>query len=135
MVSEDKKYSNVELNESGFTIIEVLVAIAIFSIMFMALTTTIWSATASFRTATYADDSIVNGQDAVEMLSVIDTANVTSPAGGTVLTRGDQKILYRVLATNGNFKTIAMEVYYSTDANLLPSELKMKTYFRRMIYQ
>lgn len=134
-MSEDKKYSTVELNESGFTIIEVLVAIAIFSIMFMGLTTVIWSATTNFRTTAYADDSIVNGQDAVEMLSVIDIANVTSLAGGTVLTRGDQKIQYRVLGTNGNFKTIAMEVYHSTDAILLPSELRMKTYFRRMIYK
>lgn len=135
-MSEDKKYSTVELNESGFTIIEVLVAIAIFSIMFMGLTTVIWSATTNFRTTAYADDSIVNGQDAVEMLSLIDIANVTSPAGGTVvLARGDQKIQYRVLGTNGNFKTIEMEVYHSTDANLLPSELRMKTYFRRMIYK
>ena len=134
-MSEDKNHNKIKLNESGFTLIESLVAIAIFSVMFMALSTAIWSATTNFRTTSYADESIVNGQDTVEMLSVINVLNVTSPAGGTLLPRGDQKILYRVVGTSGNFRTIAMEVYHSTDAVLTPDELRMKTYYRRMIYQ
>ena len=134
-MSEYKNQNNIKLNESGFTLIESLVAIAIFSIVFMALSTAIYSATTNFRTTSYADESVVNGQDAVEMLSAINVLNVTSAPGGTLLTRGDQKILYRVVGTNGNFRTIAMEVYHSTDAVLTPDELRMKTYFRRMIYQ
>ena len=131
----DQDYNKLKLNDHGFTLIESLVAIAIFSVMFMALTTAIWSATTNFRTTSYADESVVNGQDAVEMLSVINVLNVTSPAGGFLLTRGDQKILYRVVGTNGNFRTIAMEVYHSIDAVLTPDELRSKTYYRRMVYQ
>ncbi len=136
-MSEEKNHNKIKLNESGFTIIESLVAIAIFSVMFMALTSAIWSSTTNFRTTSYADESMKNGQDAVEMLSVINILNVTSPTAGwtTLPPRGDQRIRYRVVDISGNFRTIAMEVYHSTDAVLSPSELRTKTYYRRMIYK
>ena len=131
----DKKDNILKLDNSGFTIIESLVAIAIFSIAFMALSTGIWSATTNFRTTSYADDSVMNSQDVIEMLSVIEINDVTG--AGVVVPRGDdQMIRYSILnpGAGGDFKTIAIEVYHSDDAVLLPSELRMKTYYRRMVY-
>lgn len=133
-MSEDQNIS--KLNNHGFTIIETLVAIAIFSIMFTALTSAIWSATTNFRTATFADESAINGQDVVEMLSVINIDDVTSPVGSsTLITRGNQKIQYDVVDISGNFRTIAISVFHSDDAILNANELRMKSYYRRMIYQ
>ncbi len=136
-MSEDQNQNISKLNNNGFALIESLVGMAIFSLIFMALSTAIWSATTTFRTTTYADESVIIGQDVVEMLSVIDITDVTSPVGSsTLVTRGDQIIQYDVVNTIGNFKTIAIRVYHSeNDAIPTPDELKMRSYYRRMIYQ
>ena len=135
-MSEYKKNNISKLNDHGFTMVESLIGLALFSLIFMALTSGIWSATQTLRVASYADDSVIHGQDIVEMLSVIDITDVTSPAGASALViRGNQIIQYDIVNTNGDFKTIAISVFHSeNDAVPDPGELRMKTYYRRMIY-
>ncbi len=131
--------NNFKLNDKGFTIIESLIAIAIFSVVFMALTSGIWSATSNLRTTSFADESVITGQDVVEALSVIDISNVTTTP---LVTRGDQLITYTIVdgqdvdgdGTN-DFLTIAITVFHDKDGDGAADadELKMKSYYRRSV--
>ena len=133
--SNSKRY--IKLNEDkGFSIIEALIAISIFSIGFMALTANIWSATSTTRTTAYADQSIVATQDMMEILSVLPIDHDNLDGGTYDIEKKDGTIeveweTLNATDTDGDgspdFKTIAIRAF-SQD------ELRMQTYYRRKIH-
>lgn len=123
------------LNNKGFSLIEVLVAISIFSIGFMALTATIWSASRTTRTTSYADMTMMEGQDMVEVLSVIPIDHDTLTEGSHVVEKngGLLRVEWEILnpvnfdgVGGDDFKTIAISVF-----NQDQDRLMMKSYYRR----
>lgn len=126
------------LNDQGFSIIEVLIAIAIFSILFSAMTAGVWSAHNNYRTTAFADQAIMAGQDQIEMLAVMNMSadNTYNQNLGVLKVRYD--IVDSVdIDSDGStdFQTIAMSIYYSDDNTLDADELRMKSYFRRSLNQ
>ncbi len=132
--------NNLKLNDQGFTLIESLIAIAIFSIVFMALSSGIWSARTTLRTASFADESVITTQDVVEALSVIDISLVTTTP---LAIRGNQLITYTIVdgvdadadGTN-DFLTIAINLFHDENGDGLTSnnELRRKSYYRRSVF-
>ncbi len=128
------------INSRGFSLIEALIAISILSIGFMALTTTLWSSSWSTRTAAFADDSVMKGQEWIERLSVIPIdedsrlnagethEKSTKTPNGTPLV-----IKYEIKDEEDDFKTIEFKVYHEKDEGDL--ELKMEGSYRRMTYE
>lgn len=122
-------------DNSGFSLIEALISIAIFSIGFMALTTTIWSSVQSTRTTAYADQSVFAGQDMIEILASIPIDHDNLDAGTHEITKDNETIEIEWEMLNpedadgdgsADFKTIAIRVFSQ-------GELKMQSYYRRLI--
>jgi prepilin-type N-terminal cleavage/methylation domain-containing protein len=127
---------NFHHHNEGFTIIEVLVAISLFSIAFMALTTAILAAGRTTRATDFADQSVMAGQESVEMLSVIPIDNVDLD-GGTVneieRNQATLKLEWEALDPvdsdgdgTDDYKTIALRAFSQ-------GKLTMQTYYRRQI--
>ena len=136
-------FNEIELNnnENGFTLIEVLIAIAIFSICMTAMTAGIINAHNNYRTSYFADQAVMAGQERIEMLAIMNIAQVVDPAGDIDIGDG-LKLRYTIeneVDADGDgindFATVAMEVFYSVDNNLTNDELRMKSYLRRSIYK
>lgn len=133
-----EKIGNRSHNDNGFSLIEVLIAISLFSIGFMALTATIWSASSTTRTTSYADMTMMEGQDMVEVLSVIPIDHDTLDQGSHVMEKngGLLRVEWEVLDPvdfdnigTDDFKTIAISVF-----NQEQDRLMMKSYYRRRSY-
>jgi prepilin-type N-terminal cleavage/methylation domain-containing protein len=127
---------NFHHHNEGFTIIEVLVAISLFSIAFMALTTAILAAGRTTRATDFADQSVMAGQESVEMLSAIPIDNVDLD-GGTVneieRNQATLKLEWEALDPvdsdgdgTDDYKTIALRAFSQ-------GKLTMQTYYRRQI--
>lgn len=117
-------------------IIEALIAIAILSIAFMGLTTIIWRAGGTIRTTDFADQSVMAGQEAIEMLSVIPIDDSDLDGDTYNIERDQNTLRLRWTAINAqdvdgdgtdDFKTIAVQVLDSH------GQVKMQTYYRRQI--
>jgi prepilin-type N-terminal cleavage/methylation domain-containing protein len=124
------------LNNDGYSILEVLISIAIFSIMFAAMSAGVFSAHNNYRTTVFADQAVMAGQESIEMLAVMNMSpdNVYNQDLGAI------KVRYQVLNSvdtdaDGltDFQTIAMSIFHSDDNILDPDELRMKSYFRRSL--
>ena len=134
--------SKTMINNRGLSLIEVIIAISIFSIGFMALTATLWSATGNIRTAASCDQAVMAGQDVIEALSVKEMAAVVnSSLSQDRFGSGNRKVQWRVVAAadadgdgKDDFKTIVLEVYHSGDNNPASDDLRMRTFYRRMAY-
>lgn len=121
--------------DQGFSIIEALIAISIFAIGFMALSTTIWSASKTTRTSAYADMSVMAAQDMVEMLSIIPIDHNSLDVGTYEIKRYDETIeidweILNATDPDGDgtpdYKTIAIQVSGE-------DKLRMQGYYRRQI--
>ena len=66
MDEKKRKIFNVLLTDKGFTIIEAVIGVAIFSIGFLAITAVMFSSSNLTRNTVYADWSVMAGQEAVE---------------------------------------------------------------------
>lgn len=116
-----------------------LIAMAVFSIGFMSLTSVIWSSTGNVRTTWSCDQAVMAGQDVMEILSVIDIRDVdTAP---DPLEMGSQRVEWKVLNPvdvdedgRDDFKTIMLRVYHSEDNDLSSDKLRMQACFRRKTY-
>jgi len=122
-------------NDEGFTIIEVLIAVSIFSIAFLALTAVILDASKTARATNIADQSIMVGQESIEMLSSLPIDD--DDLDGTIYEiEIDQPPLtleyeaYNPVDSDGDgtsdFITISVRVFSNDN-------LKMQTYYRRQI--
>lgn len=113
-------------DDRGFSLIEVLIAISIFSIGFMALMATVWSATSSTRTTVFSDHSVMEGQNSLELLSAIpiDDNRLDSGKHEISSSNGMLEVEWEVTDVSNDFKTIAVKVYRD-------GELKMRNYYRR----
>jgi prepilin-type N-terminal cleavage/methylation domain-containing protein len=126
---------NLPHNNDGFTIIEVLVAISLFSIAFMALTTAIWTAGQTTRKTDFADQSVMAGQESIEMLSAIPITNADLDGSEYEIEKNQATMKLEWQAVDAvdsdgdgvdDYLTIALRVF-SQD------ELRMQTYYRRQI--
>lgn len=79
-------------NKQGFSIIEALIAISLFSIGFMALTTLVWSGSKTTAITARADLSIMAGQDILESLSVMPMGHAKLDGGEYEFQKADQFI-------------------------------------------
>ena len=123
-------------SKAGFTIIDALLAISIFSVGFLALTATMWSASNTSRTTARADSSVITGQEMVERLSVlpIDHADLAS-ATLFHIAPDEETVEVEWEALNAtdtdsdgtpDFTTIAIRVFSQ-------GELRMQSYYRRRV--
>jgi len=122
-------------NKQGFTIIEALIAISIFSIGFMALTTVIWSGSSSTATTARADLAIMAGRDILERLSAMDMGHADLDGGEYEVQKAERmiKVKWKALDFSDpdkdgsmDFKTIVIRAFSR-------NELRMETYYRHKI--
>lgn len=118
--------------------IEVLIALAIFSIGFMAITASVIAASGVNRTTAVADQAVFWGQDMTESLAGIplDAPGLDSGGVQTIL-RGEQKAEITVFDAvdrdnNGrdDFKTIGLRVWVKRGDVYI---LRMENYYRRAV--
>lgn len=123
-------------NSKGVSLISSLMAMAVFSIGFMSLTSVLWSSAGNLRTTWSCDQAVMAGQDVMEILSVIDIADVdTAPVP---LGLGCSRVKWEVLNPadvdndgRDDFKTIMLRVYHSQDNDLSSDKLRMLACLRR----
>lgn len=122
-------------NKQGFTIIEALIAISLFSIGFMALTALIWSGSSTTANTARADLTIMAGQDILESLSSMPITHDKLDGGEYEIQKEDQLIRVQWEALDftdadddgrPDFKTIVIRAFSQGD-------LRMENYFRRKI--
>lgn len=129
------KYIRQVNNNQGFTIIEALIAISIFSIGFMALTATLWSSSSTSANTARSDLSIMAGQDIIESLSAMPIDHDELDGGKYEIQKANQLIKVEWEAMDfsdadsdgtPDFKTIVVRAF-SQD------ELRMENYYRHKI--
>jgi prepilin-type N-terminal cleavage/methylation domain-containing protein len=124
--------------ESGFSMIEVLIALGIFSIGFMAITASVIASSGVNRTTAMADQAVFWGQEMTENLAGIplDAPDLDDGSVQTIL-RGDQMAEITVFDaadrdSNGrdDFKTIGLKVWVKKGDAF---SLRMENYCRRAL--
>ncbi len=138
MDEKKRTITHTLLTDKGFTLIDSLVAIAIFSIGFMALTAVMISSSKTTRGTVYADWSVMSGQETVEMLTVLDmNQNVLSdgahqPGGAdtnpeAAKTAIDYRV-YDATDVDGDGTNDFVTIAYSATAD---NELRLQGFYRR----
>lgn len=122
--------------ESGFSMIEVLITLSIFSIGFMGITASVIAASGVNRTTAIADQAVFLGQDMTESLAgiALDAPGLDDENVRTFL-RGDQKVeitVFDAADRDGNgrddFKTIGLKVWVRQGDDFI---LRLENYYRR----
>ena len=129
--------SKILLTNKGFTLIESVIAISIFSIGFLALTAVMMSSSNITRDTAYADWSVMSGQETVEMLTLLDmdedvlSDGAHEPEGSANPASAKTTIDYAVYDSSDadsdgtdDFKTIAITVAVN-------DELRLQSFYRR----
>ena len=140
MIDNKQLISDRLSNNSGFGLIEALVAISIFSIGFMALTAVILSSSNLTRRTVLSDWSVMAGQEMVEMMTIMDIEH-------GLLADGNHQPVF--VNENAEFAQISMEwdILDSTDPDgdgtddfktiaisvESDDELRLQSFYRRQI--
>lgn len=134
-MSEVQRQLMVTGNNKGFSIIETLIAAAIFSIGFLAISAVLWSSTCNLRTTFFCDRAVLAGQQAMEIMSARDLQQVAAPEKPVEI--NGQMLEWDVCESedvnkNGldDFKTVELEVYQSEDGELSKDKLRMLSVYR-----
>lgn len=129
-----------EITETGFSLIEVMMAISIFAIGFMAITSSVIAGSKSGRATVLADQALLWGQQITENLAAI-------PLDAPDLEGGDSRIIERecrkaeifvfdAVDQDGNgrddYKTVGLKVWVK-QGNAFA--LRMENYYRRSARQ
>ncbi|SRR6056297_1755568 len=122
----------------GFSLIEVLVSLAVFSIGVAAITTAIIAASGTSRTTARADQSILRGQEVLEQLAAMPMDAPVLQTGGTpVIDADDRKIELEVFDPvdadgdgHDDYKTIYMRVLEKKGDDY---QLRMENFFRKSL--
>jgi prepilin-type N-terminal cleavage/methylation domain-containing protein len=114
----------------GFSLIEVLIAMAIFSIGFMAVTTAIWSFSQTSRTTFYMGASIFEGQEFVEYASRLsDLEHFNIPDIGVY---GENiEVECNIINETDDFRTLDVRVFQVSPSG--DRSMKMRTVCRQKI--
>ena len=135
-----QKTSQLLSNPDGFTMVEVMLAISLFSIGFLALTAVTVSSSNTSRSTVFSDRSVLAGQEMMEMLSIVDMNHVALNDGNHQPVMNNSNAEYAHLGfqwdiidsvdpdSDGtdDFKTIALGVVHN-------GELKLQSFYRRQI--
>lgn len=122
--------------ESGFSLIEVLMALSIFSIGFMAIAASVIAASRTNRVTAISDQALMWAQDLTEILSgiPIDASDLEAEKVRTII-RGDQKAEITVFGASdrnndgrSDFKTIGLKVWTKQGNEFY---LRIENYYRR----
>jgi len=124
--------------QAGFSLIEVLIALGIFAVGFMAITSNVIAGAGSGRVTARADQAILWGEQITESLAGIplDAPNLDA-AGMQTIVRGDQKAeitVFDAVDRDGNgradYKTIGLKVWIKKGDEYV---LGMSHYYRRSV--
>ncbi len=126
--------------DRGFSLIEMLIALAVFSIGFLAVTAGVIAASKTNRTTAAADQAVMWGQDLTEIMAGIpldaSCLDVVEP-GEDALTiiQGDRKAEITVFDAGdmdndgrADFKTIGLKVWVKKGGQF---SLRLENYYRR----
>ena len=135
-----RKFSAILTHNGGFSMIEIMVAISMFSIGFMALTAVTTSSSNISRNTAFSDWSVMAGQEAVEMLSIMDMNHNALGNGNHQPANNNANAEYAQLDVEwdiidsvdldgdgtDDFKTISLEIAFD-------GEQRVQSFYRRQI--
>ncbi len=131
-------FQNKKEAQAGFSMIEVLIALSIFAIGFMAITSSVIAGSNAGRTTAMADQAVFWGQQITENLAGIPLDAPDLDGGGPLtIVRENQKAeitVFDAVDTDGNgkddYKSIGLKVWVKKgDAYAL----RMENYYRRSV--